>query len=101
MPMPREEYQNLLAELLIPDLDHSRRTDILTEIQNEYNGTTGEYEDLQTKNEKLLKDNNELILANSKLFRMQGITEDTKEKEKEKEKNFSESVTLEDLEKRR
>lgn len=101
MPMEREAYQNLLSELLLPDLEHSRRTDILTEIQNEYNGTTGEYAALQEKADKLAKDNNELILANSKLFRMQGITEDTKEKEKEKEKNFSESVTLEQLETRR
>jgi regulator of replication initiation timing len=101
MPMEREAYQNLLSELLLPDLEHSRRTDILTEIQNEYNGTTTEYEELKAKQEKLLRDNNELILANSKLFRLQGITEDTKEKEKEKEKEFSETVTLEALENRR
>lgn len=98
MRLKRDEHEALLNELLTPDLDHSRRTEILTQIRAHDTTFNSEYDELSTKATKLEKDNSDLIVSNSKLFRQIGVVGTEKEKDVE-QKEFSETVTLEELEK--
>lgn len=99
MPMNREEYENLLNELNTPELEHSRRTEILQTLRGDYNSVIEEHEETTKKVQHLEKDNNDLILSNSKLFRQVGIQGDPTLEKKEEQKEFSETITLEQLEK--
>lgn len=99
MPMTKEEHENLLAELLNPELDQSRRTDILQQLRVDYSGVHTDFENISKTNEKLKRDNDDLVLSNSKLFRQIGVVGTPEEKEVEK-KEFSETITIEELEKR-
>jgi len=56
-----------------------------------------DFETLTTNNTKLQSDNADLVISNSKLFRQIGVT-DKQEGKKVEEKEFSETVTLESLE---
>lgn len=98
MPMSREEHEALLNELLDGELEMSRKTDILTSLRTDYTGVHGDFEELSKNNEKLLTDNNDLIVSNSKLFRQIGVV-GTKDEEVVEKKEFSETVTIEQLEK--
>jgi hypothetical protein len=97
MPLSREEHDSLLNELLTPDLEAGRRTEILTSIRDHNLEYTTSYETLNKEKDKLAKDNSDLVIANSKLFRQTGVvvTEDPK---KDEAKEFSKSVTIEALE---
>jgi hypothetical protein len=96
MPMTRDEHETLLSELLNPDLEHSRRTEILQQMRVDYSGVLTDFDKNTQTIEKLTKDNGDLVLSNSKLFRELKI--DTKEDKKEEEKKeFSETVTIEQL----
>jgi hypothetical protein len=99
MPMAREEYETLLNELLTPELETSRRTDILQTLRVDYTGVQNDFESLTKTNEKYQRDNDDLIVSNSKLFRQLG-TVGTPEEPKAVQKEFSETITLEELEKR-
>lgn len=98
MPMSREEHEALLNELLNPEIDHSRRTEILQTIRVDHVTAHSEVEDLTKANTKFRQDNDDLIVSNSKLFRQLGVT-GTKEEPEVKQKEFSETVTLESIEK--
>lgn len=98
MPMSKEKYEELMSELLKTDLEHSRKTEILQELRMDYGTVHAEFENLTNTNSKLQKDNDDLIVSNSMLFRQAGITS-PKEEEQVKEKEFSETITLEALEK--
>lgn len=98
MRLKRDDHENLLNELLTPDLDHSRRTEILTSLRAHDVAINGEYEEVSTAKSKLEKDNADLIVSNSKLFRQIGVVGGPNEKEVEK-KEFSETVTISQLEK--
>jgi hypothetical protein len=97
MAFNREEHDNLLSELLTPDLDASRRTEILQSIRDNYTEATTSMEVLAKDKEKLEKDNSALVVANSKLFRSHGIVDDGEPK-KDEAKEFSKTVTIESLE---
>lgn len=99
MPMSKEEYENLLNELNNPDLEHSKRTDILQNLRSDYTNVIEEHESTTKKVQHLEKDNNDLVLSNSKLFRQVGIQGDPDLNKKEELKEFSETITLEQLEK--
>jgi len=99
MPMERENHENLLNELLNTELEHSRRTEILQELRADYGTVLTDFNQLNESNQKLQTDNDDLIVSNSKLFRQAGII-GNKDKEEEHEKaTFSESITIESLEK--
>jgi hypothetical protein len=51
---------------------------------------------LSNEKEKLSKDNSDLVIANSKLFRQTGVVKD--EPKKDEAKEFSKSITIEALE---
>lgn len=96
MPMEREKHESILNELLNPEIEQSRRTELLQELRVDYGSVITDYSELKQSNEKLQADNSDLVVSNSKLFRQIGLT-DTNEKEEVKEKEFSETVTLESL----
>lgn len=96
MPMERDKHEAILNELLNPEIEQSRRTELLQELRVDYGSVITDYTELKQSNEKLQADNSDLVVSNSKLFRQIGLT-DTNEKEEVKEKEFSETVTLESL----
>lgn len=99
MPMPRDDHEVLLNELLIPDLEQSRRTEILQQLRVDYGTVHVDFDGLTVANTKFQKDNSDLIVSNSQLFRQVGITGNPKKEEEQNQKTFSETVTLENIEK--
>ena len=96
MPLEREQYEGLLNELLTPDLEAGRKTEILTSLRDHNLEYTTSYETLSKEKEKLVKDNSDLVVANSKLFRQTGVVKE--EPKVDEAKEFSKTVTLEALE---
>lgn len=96
MPMERDNHEAILNELLNPEIEQSRRTELLQELRVDYGTVITDYTELTQSNEKLQADNSDLVVSNSKLFRQIGLT-DADGKEEVKEKEFSETVTLEKL----
>lgn len=96
MPMDRETHETILNELLNPEIEQSRRTELLQELRVDYGSVITDHSELTQTNEKLQADNSDLVISNSKLFRQIGIT-DQKDNEEVKEKEFSETITLEGL----
>jgi hypothetical protein len=97
MPMDRETHEAILNELLTPDLEQSRRTELLQQLRAQNGTDLTDFSTLTEERDKLRNDNSDLVVSNSKLFRQVGITGEP-QKEKEKEKDFSETVSLEALE---
>ena len=96
--MARDEHEEILNKLLDPEIEQSERTELLGVLRNNYNTTVSSFDEANSTVEKLQNDNSDLIISNSKLFRQVGIVgNEDKEKEVE-EKEFSETVTLEQLE---
>lgn len=95
--MERDAHETLLNELLNPELETSRKTEILQTLRVDYNATLGSLDELSQTKEKLSKDNQDLIISNSKLFRQLGVVS-APEDEKLQEKSKSETITLDDLE---
>jgi hypothetical protein len=85
--------------LLNPELEQSRRTELLQELRVDYNTVHTDFSQLTKTTEKLQADNSDLIVSNSKLFRQVGVTISGKPPEEEK-KEFSETISIEELEKR-
>ena len=98
MPMDSEDYENYLNELNNPDLEHSRRTEILQSLRVDYAGVIEDNEKQLKTIDKLTLDNQDLVLSNSKLFRQLGIQDNPVQKKEEEEKAFSETITLEQIE---
>lgn len=99
MPMNRDDHEGLLEELLNPELEHQRKTEVLQQLRTDYATVLQEQEDLTGKNEKLKNDNYDLVTSNSQMFRKLGQQEQSQEESQEQEeKEFSETVTIEDLE---
>ena len=98
MPMPRDNHEALLNELLTADLEHTRRTEILQLLRTDYGTVLTDFEGLTTTSAKLQKEKDDLVVSNSMLFRQIGIKDDPNRQKQEEEKSFSETVTLESLE---
>lgn len=98
--MSREEHENLLNELLNSEIEHSRRTEILQMLRTDHVTGHQDMEEIGKTNSRLTKDNEDLVVSNSKLFRQLGVVGGNQEQQKEMEqKTVSESITLESLEK--
>jgi hypothetical protein len=95
--MSRDDHETLLNELMNPELEHSRRTEILQQLRVDRSTVHAEFDELNKNNSKLKTDNQDLIVSNSKLFRQIGVVGTEKEQEEEK-KDFSETITLEQIE---
>lgn len=99
MPMERDKHENLLNELLDANIEHSRKTEILQELRNDYTQVITDHDEMTKSNEKLQKDNSDLVISNSQLFRQLGDVNNSPEENEEKEqKEYSETVTIEELE---
>lgn len=96
--MEREKHEELLNELLQEDLTIDRKTEILQDLRSEHVATHESYQGLEETRNKLEKEKNELLLSNSKMFRQLGVVGDPELEEQEKEKEFSETVTISELE---
>jgi hypothetical protein len=95
--MSRDDHENLLNELMNPEIEHTRRTEILQQLRVDHSTGHADYEQVNRLSEKLKADNQDLIVSNSKLFRQIGVVGTEKEQEEEK-KDFSETITLEQIE---
>lgn len=51
--MKRDEHENLLNELLNPEIEHSRRTEILQLLRVDHSTGHADYEEIHRSNEKL------------------------------------------------
>lgn len=98
MPMDREAYESILNDLLNPELEQSKRTDLLQQLRVDYGTVISEHDEHTSKIKKLSEDNSDLVVSNSKLFRQIGLTNSDDNKEEEK-KEFSQTVTISQLEK--
>jgi len=100
MPIERERHEEILAELLKEDLEISKRTELLDELRNVNNNDIQVLTEKEEALKRLSKQKEDLVVSNSMLFRKLGI-----ESEKEAggdtlaQKSFSETITLEKLEK--
>lgn len=99
--MPLEEHENLLNELLTPDLEQTRRTEILQLLRTDYGSVLTDDRTKTEELEKMNKQHADLVTSNSMLFRQLGVqSKEGKDQEKLEDKQFSETVTLEQLEAR-
>ena len=96
--MDREKHEELLNELLSEDLTIDRKTEILQTLRTDHVATHESYSELESTNSNLTKDKEELLLSNSKMFRQLGVTGNSEAEEEEKKKEFSETVTIKELE---
>lgn len=100
MFLSKEEHETLLTELLGGEIEQARKTEILQQLRVSHGTAHAEVETVKSTNDKLQKNNDDLIVSNSQLFRQLGVVGEGAEKKEEfKEKEFSETVTLEQLEK--
>lgn len=100
MPLTKEEHEAYLEKLLNPDLEQSERVEILSALRGDYATVIEEHQTLTNAVEKSKSRIDDLVHANSKLFRQVGIVGQDEEKKKEEEqKTFSETITLEAFEK--
>lgn len=102
MPMTRDEHEALLDELNSPEIDTSRRNEILHNLRSDYGSFLAEDEKKTQTLEKLTAEKSDLVTANSRLFRQLGISDnpDPEKKKEEEQKTISETITLEDIEKK-
>lgn len=97
MPMVREDHENLLNELNDPTLDVVRRTEVLQLLRTDYGAVITDHTTTTERLQETTKLNEDLTIANSKLFRQLGVQDDPSLKQKEDKKEFSETVSLESL----
>jgi hypothetical protein len=97
MPMSREDHEALLNELMNPEIEHTTRTEILQKLRVAHSTDLTEFDQLTQTSQKLKTDNDDLIVSNSKLFRQIGLT-GTEDEVKEEKKEFSETISLEQIE---
>lgn len=98
MPLEKDKHEEILGKLLNPELPQSERTDLLQALRVDYGSVLADHDTHTKQIEKLSADNSDLVVANSKLFRERGFTSND-DKEKEDKKSFSETVTIEQMEK--
>lgn len=97
--MEKEQHESILNELLSTELDHTRKTEILQELRVDNADVNGKLDDLGSEKERLQKNNDDLVISNSQLFRQLGTNQNTQEENQEQEqKDFSETVTIDQLE---
>jgi uncharacterized tellurite resistance protein B-like protein len=93
------DYNEILNQFINGTVSDEERPTALQQLREAF---TVSYDDLKTLvdgNKKLLKETNDLTLSNSKLFRQLNSGTENTLQPKPKEKSFSESITIEDLEK--
>ena len=96
--MSRDEHEELLNELLSDGISIDRKTEILQSLRVD-NVAVHEYHKETTQTmDKMKSDNESLVISNSKLFRQLGTAGNEQAEQEEEEKEFSETVTISELE---
>lgn len=100
MVFSHEEHEALLSKLNDPELSAEDRTEVLTDLRNNYSSSLESQETLTETNEKLKTSNDDLIRANAKLFNETGafLGRDSLDEQEEEQQSVSETITLEDME---
>lgn len=100
MAFSHEEHEALLSKLNDPELSAEDRTEVLTNLRNNYSSSLESQETLTETNDKLKNSNDDLIRANAKLFNETGafLGRDDLDDPEEDEQTVSETVRLEDME---
>lgn len=100
MRLSREDRETILNDLLGAEIDHATKSEHLQKLRLALDTSDVEIEDFTKKTEKMSGEINDLVISNSKLFRQLGTESGTQQqKEESKIKQFSETVTIEGLEK--
>ncbi|UTC25170.1 scaffolding protein [Cytobacillus phage Bfsp1] len=98
--MSRDDHDALLNELLTPDLEHSRKSEILQQLRVHDSTFNAEYEEVSKTRDTLQKKHDDLVVSNSQLFRQLGDQNVSSQRQEELEQqSLSESITIESLEK--
>ena len=96
--MSRDDHDALLNELLTPELEHSRKSEILQQLRTHDATFNAEFEDITKTRDSLQKKHDDLVVSNSQLFRQLGdISTTSKMQEEVKEQEYSETITIEQL----
>ena len=95
-----DEHQELLNELAGEEpVERSRLIEIGNQLRDNYVEATTTIEKTSETVEKFKKENYDLVVSNSQMFRQLGSQNASEESKKEQEeKSISESITLEALE---
>lgn len=97
--LTKEELNEQLEKLLNPDLEHTERQEILQGVRTGYGELHSQYEATTDLSTKLQKEKDDLIVANSQLFRQTGVVGNPEKTKEEETKNFSETITVSAIEK--
>jgi hypothetical protein len=95
MPFSKEEHDNLLVELADDKTSEGRRSIIAHELRKDFEESEKWMEENGKKVEGLRSEHKTLLDANLRLFKAGNSS-----KEIEKPKSFSQTITLEEMEKR-
>lgn len=98
MPMDIERYEEIMSKLNDPELSHTERSELLQELRQDYTQVHEDFKTLTETREKLEAEKNDLLIANSKMFRQLSIHTDEQTDDEEEQKEFSETITIEQLE---
>ena len=96
MVLSLAEHDSLLTELMETE-DSSRRVEIGSELRADYNDVVTTSETATKSIEELTKQNEDVRLANSKLWRQVGPSS---EGNNDPDPEFSQTATLEDIERK-
>lgn len=97
--MSRDDHDALLNELLTPELEHSRKSEILQQLRVHDSTFNSEFEEVSKTRDSLQKKHDDLVVSNSQLFRQLGTMDRPDKQEEVQQKEFSETITIEQLEK--
>lgn len=100
MAFTYEEYEERVNKLLNPELSHADRTEILTEMKQDYGTVLTDLDDFNSKVEDLETKRQDLLEANSKLFRQlpSNYQKDEKQEKEEQEEERAKTITISELE---
>lgn len=94
-----EEYDKILEELGSEDLSAGRKAILLSEIRSDYAALTDHIKENTKLHDSLKAENEDLSKVNIDLFRKSGEVLYGGSPVQVKQKSFSESITIESLEK--
>lgn len=98
MVMPIKEHEaklNALLELITDGEQRAIAVEHLDALRSDYGSTVEEYNGLTEQTEKMKKENEALVVSNSKLFRERAIIPESEQEEETPATN--DNITLEDL----
>lgn len=96
--MEMKQYLDLTAELANPETLVARRTEILTELTEDYKETTETVSNLSNEKEEMDKQIKDLTHSHSIMFRKLGM-QTTQVEEEVKQQEYAETINLNMIEK--